>query len=75
MDLTLQILDVVRRYYPSGFRWGPLYEGTPLFDYDMGTDLVRKLLNDGKSPEEIEKSWEPELHFFRTVRAKYLLYP
>jgi uncharacterized protein YbbC (DUF1343 family) len=75
VDLTLQILDVMRRYYPSGFKWGPLYEGTPLFDWDMGTDLVRHLLTAGKSPREIEKTWEPELHHFMEIRAKYLLYP
>lgn len=76
MELMLNILDVVRRTYPSGFRWGGRsYEGSYVFDLDMGTDQVRRQLVAGKSPEEIEKSWEPDLHYFLGVRAKYLLYP
>ncbi len=74
MDLLLHTLDVVRRTYPSGFRWGRSYEGSYVFDSDMGTDQVRRQLAAGKSPEEIEKSWEPDLQRFLAVRAKYLLY-
>ena len=73
LDLMLQILDVVRRNY-SGFRWGRSYAGTYVFDWDMGTDRVRQMLTAGKSPEEIEKTWEPDLQRFLAVRAKYLLY-
>ena len=75
VHLTLQIIDVFRRYYPSGFKWGRLYAGSYVFDWDMGTDQVRRQLTAGKSPEEIEKGWEPDLQRFLTVRAKYLLYP
>jgi uncharacterized protein YbbC (DUF1343 family) len=74
MDLMLQILDVVRRSYPSGFKWGRSYAGSYVFDWDMGTDQVRRQLIVGKAPQEIEKGWEPDLHRFLTVRAKYLLY-
>jgi uncharacterized protein YbbC (DUF1343 family) len=74
VDLTLQILDVFRRYYPTGFKWGRAYSGSYVFDWDMGTDQVRRQLVAGKSPAEIEKSWEPDLQRFLTVRAKYLLY-
>jgi uncharacterized protein YbbC (DUF1343 family) len=73
LDLMLQILDVVRRNY-SGFRWGRSYGGSYVFDWDMGTDQVRRMLTAGKSPEEIEKIWEPALERFRQIRAKYLLY-
>lgn len=74
VDLTLQILDVFRRYYPSGFKWGRSFSGSYVFDWDMGTDQVRRQLVAGKSPAEIEKTWEPDLRRFMAVRAKYLLY-
>jgi len=74
VNLTLQIVDVFRRYYPSGFKWGRAYAGSYVFDWDMGTDQVRRQLIARKTPEEIEKGWEPDLQRFLTVRAKYLLY-
>jgi len=30
---------------------------------------------EGKSEEEIQKSWEPELSAYKTMRKRYLLYP
>jgi uncharacterized protein YbbC (DUF1343 family) len=74
VNLTLQIIDVVRRQYPSGFKWGRSYSGSYVFDWDMGTDQVRRQLTTGMSPEAIEKSWEADLQRFLAVRAKYLLY-
>jgi uncharacterized protein YbbC (DUF1343 family) len=74
IDLTMQILDVFRRSYPAGFKWGRSFGGSYVFDWDMGTDQVRRQLSVGKSPEEIKKAWEPDLQRFLTVRAKYLLY-
>jgi uncharacterized protein YbbC (DUF1343 family) len=75
VDLTLQILDVVRLYYPSGFRWGRRLGASYVFDWDMGTDQVRQQLTMGKTPAEIEQTWESDLERFRAIRAKYLLYP
>jgi len=31
-------------------------------------------IKDGKSEEEIRKSWEPALDKFKKIRKKYLLY-
>jgi uncharacterized protein YbbC (DUF1343 family) len=31
-------------------------------------------IKDGKSEEEIRKSWEPKLSEFKAIRKKYLLY-
>jgi len=39
-----------------------------------GTDVLMQQIKDGKSEEEIRKSWEPKLSEFRVVRKKYLLY-
>jgi uncharacterized protein YbbC (DUF1343 family) len=37
-------------------------------------DLMQQII-DGKTEEEIRKSWEPKLEAFKKVRKKYLLYP
>ena len=39
-----------------------------------GTDVLMQQLKDGKSEEEIRKSWEPKLSEFKVIRKKYLLY-
>lgn len=40
-----------------------------------GTDELMQQIKEGKSEEEIRKSWEPKLSQFKTIRKKYLLYP
>lgn len=40
-----------------------------------GTDQLMQQIKDGKSEEEIRKSWEPKLGEFKKIRKKYLLYP
>lgn len=45
------------------------------FDLRIGTDQLRKQIIEGVSEADIRKSWEPELQNFKTIRAKYLLYP
>lgn len=40
-----------------------------------GTDELRKLIESGKTVEEIRSSWQPELEDFKLLRSKYLLYP
>ncbi len=74
VDLTLQVIDAVRRLYPNQFRWGPRSGDGYVFDWDMGTDQVRRGLSAGKSPEEVEREWQPALARFVQTREKYLLY-
>ena len=74
VDLMLQFLQAVRNLYPAQFRWGPKSKNQYLFDLDMGTDRVRLELMAGKSPEEIEHEWDPDLGRFLQIRQKYLLY-
>jgi uncharacterized protein YbbC (DUF1343 family) len=45
------------------------------FDKLAGTDQLRKLVESGKSPDEIRKSWAPGLEAYSKLRKKYLLYP
>jgi len=40
-----------------------------------GSDELAQQIKDGKTEEEIRKSWEPKLSAFKTIRKKYLLYP
>jgi len=40
-----------------------------------GTDQLMQQIKDGKSEEEIRKSWEPQLREFKKTRKKYLMYP
>jgi len=45
------------------------------FNRLAGNDILIQQVKDGKSEEEIRKSWEPGLTQFKTIRKKYLLYP
>lgn len=47
---------------------------TPFFDQLAGSDALRKLIQQGKSEQEIRKSWEPGLNAYLKMREKYLLY-
>lgn len=40
-----------------------------------GTDELIRLIREGKTEEEIVKSWQPELEKYKSLRKKYLLYP
>lgn len=45
------------------------------FDKLAGTDSLRKQIIAGMQPEDIRKSWQPDLENFYKIRKKYLLYP
>ena len=45
------------------------------FEQLTGTNSLREQIIAGKSEAEIRASWEPGLGKFKTLRAKYLLYP
>jgi uncharacterized protein YbbC (DUF1343 family) len=44
------------------------------FNKLAGNNELWQQIRDGKSEEEIRKSWEPGLSNFKTIRKKYLLY-
>lgn len=44
------------------------------FNRLAGNDVLMQQIKDGKSEEEIRKSWEPGLQKFKAIRKKYLLY-
>ena len=47
---------------------------TNSFNRLSGNDVLMQQIKDGKSEEEIRKSWEPKLSEFKAIRKKYLLY-
>jgi len=44
------------------------------FNRLAGNDILMQQIKDGKTEDEIRKSWEPKLSEFKTTRKKYLLY-
>jgi uncharacterized protein YbbC (DUF1343 family) len=44
------------------------------FNRLAGNDVLMQQIKDGKSEEEIRKSWEADLKKFKVIRKKYLLY-
>lgn len=44
------------------------------FDKLAGNNTLRQQIIDGKSKDEIRKSWEPAISNFKKIRSKYLLY-
>ena len=47
---------------------------TNFFNLLAGNDVLMQQIKDGKSEEEIRKSWEPAIIEFKKIRKKYLLY-
>lgn len=48
---------------------------TPFFEKLMGRGDIRTMIEAGASPDEIKASWRDDTEAFKTLRAKYLLYP
>jgi uncharacterized protein YbbC (DUF1343 family) len=44
------------------------------FNKLAGTDILMQQIKDGKSENEIRKSWQPALNDFKKIRKKYLIY-
>jgi uncharacterized protein YbbC (DUF1343 family) len=44
------------------------------FNRLAGNDVLMQQIKNGRSEEEIRKSWEPKLSEFKKIRKKYLLY-
>ena len=46
----------------------------PFFELLVGQDYVRKMINQGKSEEEIRACWQEDVAKFKEQRRAYLLY-
>jgi uncharacterized protein YbbC (DUF1343 family) len=63
------ILHTLASLYPEHFQWRE-----SRIDNLWGTDMVRKMISQGSTPENIIESWQTDLGMFKTIREKYLLY-
>lgn len=73
------VIKAVRDLYPKHFLWRkPPYEyETEKMPIDIlaGTDRLRKDIENGESPEQMEEWWkEQSLEFQRKLRKRYLIY-
>ena len=64
--------------YPGQFQWRQnayeyVFDKNPI-DVICGTDKIRKQIEGGVALNEIESDWATELHAFKKLREKYLLY-
>lgn len=48
---------------------------TPFFDKLAGNESLRQLIFSGWNEADIRKTWEADLHQYKSIRSKYLLYP
>ena len=48
---------------------------TPFFDKLIGTRSVRRMIEQGRTPEQIRSTWTDDVARFRKLREPYLLYP
>ncbi|MCW5909904.1 MAG: DUF1343 domain-containing protein [Cyclobacteriaceae bacterium] len=48
---------------------------TSYFDLLAGTPKLKQQIKDGLTEEQIRTSWQEDLDIYKTLRAKYLLYP
>jgi uncharacterized protein YbbC (DUF1343 family) len=58
-------------------RWkeeAPFFNADGWFDQLAGTAQLRKMIEAGKSQDEIRASWQPDLTHFKAMRKDYLLY-
>lgn len=67
---ALSIIKETKEQYPTGFAW----RSDNWIDKLMGTDKVRKGIDEGKSIDQIIADWQPGLAQFKELRNQYLLY-
>jgi uncharacterized protein YbbC (DUF1343 family) len=44
------------------------------FNWHAGNDVLQKQIKEGKSEEEIQKTWQSDIAKFKSIRKKYLMY-
>jgi len=73
VKIGLYLISTIKKLYPDDFKWEEK-NGKYQFDLAMGSDAVRKAIDEGTKTGEIIKSWDKELYEFKRIRQKYLLY-
>ncbi len=64
------LMELYRRVPKSKF-----FLKNNFFEKLVGTDALRRQLEQGLSEAEIKATWQPGLDAFRRIREKYLIYP
>ncbi len=75
-QINLKWLIELYNAYPNKDKFFDRTQSKQMGDFDKlaGTENLRKQIIEGKSEEEIRKSWEPGLSNFKAKRKKCLLY-
>lgn len=75
--LNLKWMMEMYKAYPFKDKFFDRSQSKQMGDINLlaGTRNFKQQIIDGKSEEEIRKSWEPGLSNYKTLRKKYLLYP
>ncbi|TWI80462.1 uncharacterized protein YbbC (DUF1343 family) [Lacibacter cauensis] len=71
------LLDAYKLFPEKDAFFLPATSGKPtdfFFNKLAGNSTLMQQLKDGKTEDEIRRSWEPALKKFKTLRKKYLLY-
>jgi uncharacterized protein YbbC (DUF1343 family) len=71
--LSLHWLIHAYQLYPDKEHF--FLNGGAFFNKLAGNNALQQQLKEGKTEDEIRKSWEPALNNFKKIRKKYLLYP
>jgi uncharacterized protein YbbC (DUF1343 family) len=76
VEMALHLFVVIRSLWPDDFAWLPAsWEGAaPHFDLLIGTDCVRRQLEDGMPASDIVAGWQADLDVFQERQRQYLLY-
>jgi len=69
VKVGVYILYALKKLYQDKFKWRTAGQ-----DRLWGTDKVRLMIDEGKKPDEIIKTWEDDVKKFLSIRQKYLLY-
>lgn len=72
------LVSAYEAYQKTGqeeYFWGQPYDdGYYWIDKLSGSDALRKMIEAGKTPDEIKASWQEEIEMFKEQRKQYLLY-
>jgi len=68
VDLSY-LIDAYNNLHLDGFFFNSFFEKL------IGVDYVRKMIEEGKSAEEIKTRWQDDVQKFKIQRKPYLLYP
>ena len=75
LDYLIEAYRAIKEAFPEECFWGISDEnGIFWIDKLSGSDSIRKMIEEGKTAEEIKASWQEEIGLFLKQRKPYLLY-